>query len=251
MATTLTTTLETVPRHVAIILDGNNRWAKRNHLAGLAGHHAGVTKVREVVEACSEFGVEVLTLFAFSSENWNRPEIEVNGLMRLFLLMLKRETRKLKKNRIRLNVIGDISRFSPDIQKHIAQAQAETGSDYSCILNIAANYGGRWDITQAAKALAVQVANGELAPEAITESLIEDHLSTRGLPPPDLLIRTSGEQRISNFLLWQCAYSEFYFTQTLWPDFGRDDLLTALHSYAGRQRRFGKTSEQVEAELTC
>ncbi|WP_152554081.1 polyprenyl diphosphate synthase [Endozoicomonas elysicola] len=242
---------ERLPRHVAIILDGNNRWAKRKHLPGLAGHRAGVNRVREVVEACADYGVEVLTLFAFSSENWNRPVVEVNGLMRLFLNVLRREARRLKKNRIRLKVIGEVSRFSSDIQKHIHEVEAQTAEDYSVTLVIAANYGGMWDIASATRQLAEKVARGELSSEDIDESAIERHLSTSGLPPPDLLIRTSGEQRISNFLLWQCAYSEFYFTETLWPDFGRDELQQALLSYARRQRRFGKTSEQVEAETTC
>ncbi|WP_067519841.1 polyprenyl diphosphate synthase [Endozoicomonas ascidiicola] len=242
---------ENLPRHVAIILDGNNRWAKKNNLPGLSGHRAGVERVREVVEACGDFGVEVLTLFAFSSENWNRPAIEVNGLMRLFLRALKKETGKLKKNRIRLKVIGDTSRFSRDIQKYIREAEASTAEDYAVTLVIAANYGGMWDITQASKQVAEKVSRGELRPEDITESVLESHLSTAGLPVPDLLIRTSGEQRISNFLLWQCAYSEFYFTETLWPDFGRDAFRQALSNYSCRQRRFGKTSEQVEAETAC
>ncbi len=242
---------ERLPRHVAIILDGNNRWAKLKHLPGLAGHRTGVARVREVVEACAEHGVEVLTLFAFSSENWNRPEVEVHGLMHLFLHVLKKEARRLRKNRIRLKVIGDISRFSPEIQQRIHKAEALTADDYTVTLVIAANYGGMWDITNAARILAEKVARGEINSECINEAAMEQHLSTAGLPPPDLLIRTSGEQRISNFLLWQCAYSEFYFTDTLWPDFGRDELQQALLSYARRQRRFGKTSEQVEAEILC
>ncbi|MBO9480215.1 MULTISPECIES: polyprenyl diphosphate synthase [Gammaproteobacteria] len=242
---------ERLPRHVAIILDGNNRWAKRKHLPGLAGHRAGVNRVREVVEACDEQGVEVLTLFAFSSENWSRPVIEVNGLMRLFLGVLKREARRMQKKRIRLKVIGDITRFSPEIQKYIQEVETLTANDYSVTLVIAANYGGRWDIASAARLLAEKVARGELDAKNIDEFAIEQHLSTSGLPAPDLLIRTSGEQRISNFLLWQCAYSEFYFTDTLWPDFGRNELQQALLSYARRQRRFGKTSEQVEAETLC
>ena len=242
---------ERLPRHVAIILDGNNRWAKRNRLPGLAGHRKGVIRVREVVEACTEFGVEVLTLFAFSSENWNRPEVEVHGLMHLFLHVLKKEVRRLKNNRIRLKVIGDISRFSPEIQQRIHEAEELTAENYTVTLVIAANYGGMWDIANAARQLAEQLARGEIDPEHINETAMEQHLSTAGLPPPDLLIRTSGEQRISNFLLWQCAYSEFYFTDTLWPDFDRNELQQALLSYARRQRRFGKTSEQVEAEILC
>ncbi|MGB0359846.1 MAG: polyprenyl diphosphate synthase [Endozoicomonas sp.] len=239
---------ENLPRHVAIILDGNNRWAKKHKLPSLSGHHAGVERVREVVEACGEFGVEVLTLFAFSSENWSRPAIEVNGLMGLFLRALKQETSKLRKNRIRLKIIGDVTRFSQDIQKYIHEAEVSTAKDYAVTLVIAANYGGMWDIAQASKQLAEKVSRGQLKPEEINESVFESHLSTAGFPAPDLLIRTSGEQRISNFLLWQCAYSEFYFTETLWPDFGRDAFQQALLNYGCRQRRFGKTSQQVEAE---
>ncbi len=243
--------IKKLPRHVAIILDGNNRWAKRRMLPSLAGHRAGVKAVREVVEACGEVGVEVLTLFAFSSENWNRPKNEVDGLMELFLRTLRRETRKLKKNNIRLKIIGDISRFSPAIQEHIAEAEALTADEAKVTLVIAANYGGMWDVAQATRKVAKLVEQGELSADQIDESMIGEHLSTAGLPDPDLLIRTSGEQRISNFLLWQCAYSEFYFTKTLWPDFGRKEFESALLSYVNRQRRFGKTSEQVEAEATC
>ena len=240
-----------LPQHVAIILDGNNRWAKLRHLPGLAGHKAGVERVREVIEACGDCGVEVLTLFAFSSENWNRPQKEVNGLMGLFLRALRRETQKLQRNRIRLKIIGDISRFSPVIQSHIREAERLTADDAKVTLIIAANYGGKWDIAQAARKIAEKVAAGDIEPDQINDELIEQHLSTAGYPPPDLMIRTSGEQRMSNFLLWQCAYSEYYFTNTLWPDFGREAFQRALQSYANRQRRFGLTSEQVEAEVTC
>ncbi|WP_252180089.1 polyprenyl diphosphate synthase [Endozoicomonas sp. 4G] len=240
-----------LPRHVAIILDGNNRWAKQRLLPSLAGHRAGVKAVREVVEACGEVGVEVLTLFAFSSENWNRPKNEVDGLMELFLRTLRRETGKLKKNNIRLKIIGDVSRFSPDIQAHIAEAEASTADGAKVTLVIAANYGGMWDIAQSARKVANMVERGEISADEVDESLIGQHLSTAGIPDPDLLIRTSGEQRISNFLLWQCAYSEFYFTRTFWPDFNRREFERALLAYVNRQRRFGKTSEQVEAEATC
>ncbi|OED41835.1 di-trans,poly-cis-decaprenylcistransferase [Endozoicomonas sp. (ex Bugula neritina AB1)] len=240
-----------LPRHVAIILDGNNRWAKLRHLPGLAGHKAGVDRVREIVEASGEFGVQVLTLFAFSSENWNRPQKEVNGLMRLFLRALRRETKKLQRNRIRLKIIGDLSRFSPVIQKHIHEAEKLTACDARVTLIIAANYGGKWDIAQATQKIAKKVAAGDIMPEQVNDDLIEQYLSTAGFPAPDLMIRTSGEQRISNFLLWQCAYSEYYFTNTLWPDFGREAFQRALQAYVNRQRRFGRTSEQVEAEVTC
>lgn len=240
-----------LPRHVAIILDGNNRWAKRQGSSSLSGHRAGVQKVREITRSCRDLGIKVLTLFAFSSENWNRPFAEVNGLMMLFLGVLRKEAKQLKEGRIRLKVIGDKSRFSADIQKYIQQAEAMTANDYEMTLVIAANYGGMWDITHATQQLAQQVAEGLIRPDQINETLIESHLSTSDLDRPDLLIRTSGEQRISNFLLWQCAYSEFYFTTTLWPDFGQNELALALKEYAGRQRRFGKTSEQVEAEVLC
>ncbi|MGI9274257.1 MAG: polyprenyl diphosphate synthase [Endozoicomonas sp.] len=243
--------LEKLPRHVAIILDGNNRWAKKRRLPGLAGHRAGVNAVRTIVEACGDYGIDVLTLFAFSSENWNRPQKEVDGLMELFLRALRRETKKLKRNNIRLKVIGDISDFSPAIQQHIIEAEQATADDAKVTLIIAANYGGMWDISQATRKIARKVESGELSSDQVNETVIEQHLSTAGLPAPDLLIRTSGEQRISNFLLWQCAYSEFYFTDTLWPDFDRGEFHKALLDYEGRQRRFGKTSEQVEAETTC
>ncbi len=239
--------LVSVPRHVAIIMDGNNRWAKKHGKMGLSGHRAGVESVRSVIEACGEFGVETLTLFAFSSENWNRPKDEVRGLMELFLHALKREVKRLRRNHIRLKVIGDITQFSDTIQKYIREAEAQTANDYKVTLVIAASYGGQWDIVEAARELAQQVKRGELSPEEITAAHIDGLLSTRDLPPPDLLIRTSGEHRISNFLLWQCAYSELYFTDVLWPDFTREEFYRALCSYSSRQRRFGRTSEQIEA----
>lgn len=240
-----------LPKHIAIILDGNNRWAKKRRLPSLAGHRAGVSAVRNIVEACGDYGVEVLTLFAFSSENWNRPQSEVNGLMELFLRALRRETKKLKRNNIRLKIIGDVSGFSPTIQQHIREAEELTESETKVTLVIAANYGGMWDIAQASRKVAEKVERGELRANQVSQDLIERHLSTAGVPAPDLMIRTSGEQRISNFMLWQCAYSEFYFTDTLWPDFDRAEFHRALLDYVGRQRRFGKTSEQLEAEAKC
>ena len=244
--------VEKLPRHVAIILDGNNRWAKKRFLPSLAGHRAGIHAVREIVEACREVGVGVLTLFAFSSENWKRPKNEVDDLMELFLQTLRKESRQLKKNNIKLKIIGDISRFSLIIQRHIKEAEELTSSEeVKVMLVIAANYGGMWDVTQATRKIAKLVEQGQLSAGQVDESLIEQHLTTAGLPAPDLLIRTSGEQRISNFLLWQCAYSEFYFTRTLWPDFNRREFKRALLAYVNRQRRFGKTSAQLEAETTC
>ncbi|OQX37240.1 MAG: di-trans,poly-cis-decaprenylcistransferase [Oceanospirillales bacterium LUC14_002_19_P2] len=240
-----------IPRHVAIIMDGNNRWAKKRHLPGIAGHRAGVEAVRKVIEACSEYGIRVLTLFAFSSENWKRPADEVSALMDLFLRALQREVRKLHRHHIRLKVIGDVSSFSPAIQKRIREAEALTAENARVTLVIAASYGGQWDIVQAAQKLAEAVKHGELSPEDITEDRFEAALSTGELPSPDLLIRTSGEHRISNFLLWQCAYSELYFSDLLWPDFGPEEFHRAIVDYSQRQRRYGKTSEQLEAESTC
>ncbi len=237
-----------VPRHVAIIMDGNNRWAKKRFLPGVAGHKAGVRAVREVIETCAEAGVEVLTLFAFSSENWKRPADEVSALMELFMAALRREVNKLDKNGIRLKILGDCSRFHPDLQAAIAAAERQTADNTRFVLQIAANYGGRWDITQAARQLAHRVQQGELQPEDISESLINEALITNNGPEPDLLIRTGGEQRISNFLLWQMAYTEFYFTDLYWPDFKRQAMQAALDSFVMRERRFGRTSEQLEAD---
>jgi undecaprenyl diphosphate synthase len=237
-----------VPRHVAIIMDGNNRWAKKRLMPGVAGHKAGVDAVRAVIEVCAEAGVEVLTLFAFSSENWQRPADEVSALMELFLNALRREVRRLDENGIRLRIIGDRSRFHPELQAAMDKAEAATAGNSRFILQVAANYGGQWDITQAAQRLAKQVSEGRLRPEEITPALLQSQLATGELPLPDLCIRTGGEHRISNFLLWQLAYAELYFSDLLWPDFKHEAMRNALANYATRQRRFGKTSEQVEAE---
>ncbi|WP_163577864.1 polyprenyl diphosphate synthase [Halomonas faecis] len=237
-----------VPRHVAIIMDGNNRWAKARGMSSVRGHRAGVEAVRAVIRRAGERGVEMLTLFAFSSENWKRPEAEVSALMELFLLALKREVRKLHEHGIRLSIIGDRSAFSRSIQNYIEQAEALTAENRGMHLVIAANYGGRWDITRATRRLAERVAAGELAPEAIDEAAVERVLSLADAPPVDLCIRTSGEQRISNFLLWQMAYAELYFTPRLWPDFDGEALDAAFDDFRGRQRRFGKTDEQVEVD---
>lgn len=237
-----------VPRHVAIIMDGNNRWAKKRFLPGVAGHKAGVKAVREVIETCAEAGVEVLTLFAFSSENWKRPADEVSALMELFMLALRREVNKLDRNGIRLKILGDCSRFHPELQAAIRAAEQQTAENTRFTLQIAANYGGRWDITQAVRQLAEQVQQGSLQPDAISEDTINQHLVTASGPEPDLLVRTGGEQRISNFLLWQMAYTEFYFTDLYWPDFRTKAMQAALDSFTQRERRFGKTSEQLKAE---
>ncbi|MCS5562548.1 MAG: polyprenyl diphosphate synthase [Marinobacter nauticus] len=235
------------PRHVAIIMDGNNRWAKAHRLKGVAGHKAGVDAVKAVVETCAKEGVEVLTLFAFSSENWRRPKDEVSALMRLFLIALEREVRKLHRNNIRLRIIGDRSAFNPALQEHMEKAEALTRDNTRMTLVIAANYGGHWDITQATRKVAEQVRMGQLEPSDITDDLIQEHLSIGDLPMPDLLIRTAGEQRISNFLLWHLAYTEFYFSEVFWPDFKREQMLRALDAYAHRQRRFGQTDDQIAA----
>jgi len=238
------------PRHVAIIMDGNNRWAKAHRLKGIAGHKAGVDAVKAVVETCAKQGVEVLTLFAFSSENWRRPKDEVTALMRLFLIALEREVRKLHRNNIRLRIIGDRAAFNPVLQEHMEKAEALTRDNTAMTLVIAANYGGHWDITQATQTLAEKVRDGQLAPSDITDDLIQQHLSIGDLPMPDLLIRTAGEQRISNFLLWHLAYTEFYFSDVFWPDFKVEEMLKALDAYSHRQRRFGQTDDQIATRAT-
>ncbi|AJQ94677.1 isoprenyl transferase [Gynuella sunshinyii] len=242
-----------LPKHIAIIMDGNNRWAKSRLLGGIAGHKAGKDAVRTVVEECARLGVKVLTLFAFSSENWRRPKDEVTALMELFLLALKKEVRRLHKNNIRLVVIGDKSGFNERIQHQIREAESLTCRNTAMTLAVAANYGGQWDIAQAAKKLACKVREGTLEPEDISAELISQEVCLAEFPAPDLCIRTAGEQRISNFLLWQFAYTEFYFTDVYWPDFGRAELHQALTSYASRIRRFGRTDDQVEQlkELQC
>ncbi|WP_417521665.1 polyprenyl diphosphate synthase [Marinobacter sp.] len=236
------------PRHVAIIMDGNNRWAKERRLKGVAGHKAGVDAVKAVVETCAREGIEVLTLFAFSSENWRRPKDEVSALMKLFLFALEREVRKLHRNDIRLRIIGDRSAFNATLQEHMAKAEALTQHNTRMTLVIAANYGGHWDITQATRQVAEMVKSGEVAPSDITDDLIQQHLSIGDLPMPDLMIRTAGEQRISNFMLWHLAYTELYFSPVFWPEFKEDEMRKALQAYAGRQRRFGQTDDQIAAK---
>jgi undecaprenyl diphosphate synthase len=239
-----------LPRHVAIIMDGNGRWAKQRFLPRTAGHRAGVGSVRKTLERCIERGIEALTLFAFSSENWRRPPQEVSLLMELFIATLDRETRKLHENGVRLRVIGDRSAFAPALQEKIAASEALTQGNHRITLSIAANYGGRWDVLQASRRLAEAVERGELRAEQVDQQRFESHLALADLPEPDLFIRTGGEQRISNFLLWQLAYTELYFTPVLWPDFDERALDQALEDYASRQRRFGYTGEQVEGMAT-
>lgn len=239
---------ESIPRHVAIVMDGNGRWARMRFLPRPAGHREGAKAVRRIVRACIERHIEALTLFAFSSENWRRPPGEVNFLMELFLNTLRNEVQRLRENNVRLRFIGDRSVFSEILQSQINQAEAQTAVNTGLTLTIAANYGGRWDIVQATRRLARAVREGRLIPEDITSEHIHDRLCLHDLPEPDLFIRTGGEQRISNFLLWQMAYTEFYFTDRLWPDYGVEDLDQACLSFAKRQRRFGRTGEQVEQQ---
>ncbi|HKT94212.1 MAG TPA: polyprenyl diphosphate synthase [Paraburkholderia sp.] len=243
-----------VPRHIAIIMDGNGRWATQRRLPRVAGHTRGVDAVRSVVESCVERGVEYVTLFAFSSENWRRPTDEVSFLMRLFVTALEREVARLHANGIRLRVVGDLSMFNERIQDLIRRAETKTARNTRLTLTIAANYGGRWDILQATRKL-VEEAAALGQPVPVTEDALSQHLAMAYAPEPDLFIRTGGEQRVSNFLLWQLAYAEFYFTDTFWPDFDAEALSRAIASYAERERRFGRTSAQVVAQnadsLSC
>jgi undecaprenyl diphosphate synthase len=236
---------ENNPRHIAIIMDGNGRWAQKRLMPRIMGHHAGVKAVRKIVEYCAKQNIEVLSLFAFSSENWRRPKDEVSLLMELFMSTLRSEVEKLHKNNIRLRIIGDKSAFPEALQEKIRQAEKITEENNGLTLVIAANYGGRWDITQALRTIVNGIASGELQNQEITEELIDQFLVTAGLPEPDLFIRSGGEERISNFLLWQLAYTEFYFTDDLWPDFDQAMLEKAITSFKSRQRRFGHTGEQM------
>lgn len=233
-------------QHIAIIMDGNGRWAQKRNLPRTAGHHAGVKSARAVIEACKPLKVKHLTLFAFSSENWQRPKEEVSTLMELFLSTLSKELVTLDKNNVRLRFIGDKSAFSEKLQGRMRAAEEQTQNNDGLNLSIAANYGGRWDIAQAARALAKKVQNGILEPRHITEQTLAQHLSLSDLPDPDLLIRTGSESRVSNFLMWQLAYAELHFSDVLWPDFDQDALAHAIQWFNQRQRRFGKTGEQVE-----
>ncbi len=239
----------TLPRHIAIIMDGNNRWLKQRGGSGLAGHRAGAESVRTVIRLCAEKYIECLTLFAFSSENWQRPEAEVSGLMTLFVRFLqKKEVSELHRNGIRLRFIGNRSRFSAELQGLMRDAEHMTAGNTGLCVTIAADYGGRWDIVQAAREVAAKVKAGTLSVDAIDEATLHRHTALSDLPPPDLCIRTGGEYRISNFLLWQFAYTELHFTPTFWPDFGAAELDMALADFASRQRRYGKVSEQIEHE---
>lgn len=229
----------TVPRHLAIIMDGNNRWARREGFPGVAGHRAGAEVVREIVSACESRGIRYLTLFAFSSENWGRPRAEVRALLALLSRYLRNEVAKLASDGVRLRVIGRRDRFSPRLQRLIAKAEAETEAGERATLTLALDYGGRWDVAQVTKSIARDVLAGALQLDEVDEEAIAQRLATADLPDPDLCIRTAGETRISNFLLWQFAYAEFWFTEVLWPDFDETVLDLALADYAVRERRFG------------
>ena len=237
--------MQNLPSHVAIIMDGNGRWAKKQGKLRLFGHNNGVSSVRAVTEAAAELGIKFLTLYAFSTENWNRPEEEVKGLMSLLIHTIEAETPTLNKNNVRLLSIGDNSRMPEDVRKRL-QACIETTKDNTGLtLVLALSYSSRWEITKATQDIAKDIAAGTIKAEEITEEFISSYMCTKKIPDPELLIRTSGEYRISNFLLWQIAYSELYFTEVLWPDFQKEDLYKAIVNYQSRERRFGKTSEQI------
>ncbi|NAX16694.1 MULTISPECIES: isoprenyl transferase [unclassified Vibrio] len=238
---------DVLPQHIAIIMDGNGRWAKAQGKPRVFGHKNGVAAVRRTISTAAKLGIKAVTLFAFSSENWRRPEAEVGVLMELFITVLSTEVKKLHKNNLRLRVIGDKTRFSSRLQTKIAQAEELTSSNSGMVVNIAANYGGKWDITEAMRSIALKVASGELSPDQIDETLITQSLTMSDIPEVDLLIRTSGECRISNFMLWQLAYAEMYFTPIYWPEFGEESLIEAVTWFVNRERRFGCTGEQVKA----
>jgi undecaprenyl diphosphate synthase len=234
-----------VPKHVAIIMDGNGRWAKKRFLPRPAGHKIGVESAKKVIEAAARAQIDVLTLFVFSPENWRRPRVEINTILQLFLRALTEDIHKLHQNNIKLRVIGNIAEFPLKLQEAIHAAEKLTANNTGLTLVLAANYGGLWDLTQAMQVIAKKIAAQILTPEDITQTLIHQHLVTHDLPDPDLFIRTSGEQRISNFYLWQLSYSELYFTQTSWPDFDEGEFQKALDYFANRERRYGYTSEQL------
>jgi undecaprenyl diphosphate synthase len=235
--------LERIPKHIAIIMDGNGRWAKAKGLPRTAGHHEGVESVRAIAEETARLGVKNLTLYAFSTENWNRPTAEVSALMSLFIEALEEEI--FMKNNIRFRVIGQRDRLPEDVMEHLLHSEARTAQNDRMTLTLALSYSSRWEITDTTQKIAREVAAGTLKPEEITEETITQHLNTSFMPDPDLLIRTGGELRMSNYLLWQCAYSELYFCNTYWPDFREEDLYKAILDFQQRERRFGKTSEQI------
>jgi undecaprenyl diphosphate synthase len=229
-------------------MDGNGRWARKRFLPRFAGHKSGLNATRDVVQACSDLQIKALTLFAFSSENWKRPKLEVRSLMDLFASSLKKELSRLHENNVRIRFIGDLSAFSKKLRELIAESEQQTAENTGLELSIAVNYGGRWDIVNAVQEISTALLDGSITREQIDTDLVSSYMSLSDLPEPDLFIRTGGEQRISNFLLWQLAYTELYFTDTLWPDFDKTDLQHALEAFSQRQRRYGKTGEQVEGK---
>lgn len=239
-----------IPLHVAIVMDGNGRWAKRHGKPRVFGHRNGVKSIRETSEIAAELGIKYLTLYAFSTENWNRPALEVNALMHLLVETIKKEVSTLNKNNIRLLAIGNIDQLPEKSKKSLLKAIQETANNDRMTMILALNYSSKWELANAMQEIARLVKLGELEPEHITETTIENHLATRGIPDPEFLIRTSGECRLSNYLLWQLAYSELYFTDTLWPDFNKEEFLKAIINFQGRERRFGKTSEQIINQST-
>ncbi len=234
-----------LPSHVAIIMDGNGRWARQRGLERIFGHQQGVKALREVIETAAELGIKYLTLYAFSNENWGRPDDEVNALMGIMVQSLNNETETLLKNNIQLKAIGDLNRLSVDVKERLNETIKVTSIGTGLNLVVALSYSSRWEITEAARRLSADVALGKLKPDSICEEVFEKYLTTYGIPDPELLIRTSGELRISNFLLWQIAYTELYYTDKLWPDFGKEDFYNAIIDFQKRERRFGKTSDQV------
>jgi undecaprenyl diphosphate synthase len=239
---------DNVPQHIAIIMDGNGRWAKQQGEDRIFGHHEGVNSVREIVEAAAEVGVKYLTLYAFSTENWNRPKDEVDALMELLVATISMETPRLNKNGVKLEAIGNLKSLPENCYKELQESIEITRNNTTLTLVLALSYSSKWEITNAVKQIAEQVKTGQLDPKHITEDSISSFLCTTKYPDPELMIRTSGEHRISNFLLWQLAYAEFYFTDKLWPDFRKEDFFEAIISYQSRERRFGKTSEQISTE---
>ncbi len=234
-----------LPQHIAIIMDGNGRWAKGKGKLRVFGHRNGVLSVRDVVEGAGEVGIKYITLYTFSSENWNRPKLEVAALMELLVATINKETKTLMKHGVRLNAIGDLGQLPSRCYDQLLQTIEKTSQNTNCVLTLALSYSSRWEIARAARILAERVRKGEIQPEDISEQLFESALTTQGIPDPELLIRTSGEQRISNYLLWQIAYSELYFTDKMWPDFRRADLFEAVLAFQRRERRFGLTSDQL------
>jgi undecaprenyl diphosphate synthase len=241
--------LSGIPSHIAVIMDGNGRWAKKRGASRIFGHQNAIKAVREVTEGCAELGVKFLTLYAFSTENWNRPKLEVEGLMALLISTIKKEIPTLMKNNVKLQPIGNIMHLPKEAQNNLADAMEETKGNDGLLLSLALNYSGRWDITEAIKSISRQVKDDEISIEEIDENLISNNLNTKNLPDPELMIRTSGEFRISNYMLWQSAYTELYFTDVLWPDFRKSDLERAVIDFQKRERRFGKTGDQIKEKV--